>query len=101
MSNAKVTANINDVDKRRVNTVDMVRTYLQEIGKVPLLSHEQEIVFGKQVQQMMSLYEVKENLEKNLEREVTLEEWAQKADKTPNEVKKNYSSGQTGKTKND
>lgn len=98
MSNAKVTANINDVDKRRVNTVDMVRTYLQEIGKVPLLSHEQEIVFGKQVQQMMSLYEVKENLEKNLEREVTLEEWAQKADKTPNEVK-NYSSGQTGKTK--
>ncbi|AFZ54546.1 RNA polymerase sigma factor, RpoD/SigA family [Cyanobacterium aponinum UTEX 3222] len=99
MSNAKVTANINDVDKRRVNTVDMVRTYLQEIGKVPLLSHEQEIVFGKQVQQMMSLYEVKENLEKNLEREVTLEEWAQKADKTPNEVKKIIHQGKRAKQK--
>jgi len=99
MSNAKVTANINDVDKRRVNTVDMVRTYLQEIGKVPLLSHEQEIVFGKQVQQMMSLYEVKENLEKDLEREVTLEEWAQKADKTPNEVKKIIHQGKRAKQK--
>lgn len=99
MSNAKVTANINDVDKRRVNTVDMVRTYLQEIGKVPLLSHEQEIVFGKQVQQMMSLYEVKENLEKNLEREITLEEWAQKADKTPNEVKKIIHQGKRAKQK--
>lgn len=99
MSNAKVTANINDVDKRRVNTVDMVRTYLQEIGKVPLLSHEQEIVFGKQVQQMMSLYDVKESLEKKLGREITLEEWAQKADKTPNEVKKIIHQGKRAKQK--
>ncbi|WP_330202232.1 RNA polymerase sigma factor, RpoD/SigA family [Cyanobacterium sp. Dongsha4] len=99
MSNAKVTANINDVDKRRVNTVDMVRTYLQEIGKVPLLSHEQEIVFGKQVQHMMSLYDVKESLEKKLGREITLEEWAQKADKTPNEVKKIIHQGKRAKQK--
>ena len=35
----------------------MVRTYLHEIGRVPLLTHEQEIVYGKQVQQMMSLYQ--------------------------------------------
>ncbi|MDJ0695892.1 sigma-70 factor domain-containing protein, partial [Mastigocoleus sp. MO_188.B34] len=36
-------------------TADMVRTYLREIGRVPLLNREQEIVFGKQVQQMMKL----------------------------------------------
>lgn len=99
MSNAKVTANINHIDKRRASTVDMVRTYLQEIGKVPLLSHEQEIVFGKQVQSMMALYEIKENLEKELQREVTLEEWAEKAGKTPNEIKKIIHQGKRAKQK--
>jgi len=99
MSNAKVTANINSIDKRRANTVDMVRTYLQEIGKVPLLSHEQEIVFGKQVQSMMSLYEIKENLEEELQREITLEEWAEKANKTPNEIKKIIHQGKRAKQK--
>jgi RNA polymerase nonessential primary-like sigma factor len=38
-------------------TADMVRTYLREIGRVPLLTREQEIVYGKQVQQMMTLLE--------------------------------------------
>ncbi len=99
MSNAKVTANINSIDKRRVSTVDMVRTYLQEIGKVPLLSHEQEIVFGKQVQSMMSLYDIKENLEEKLQREATLEEWADTANKTPNEVKKIIHQGKRAKQK--
>ena len=99
MSNAKVTANINSIDKRRANTVDMVRTYLQEIGKVPLLSHEQEIVFGKQVQSMMSLYAIKEDLEEELQREVTLEEWAEKATKTPNEIKKIIHQGKRAKQK--
>jgi RNA polymerase nonessential primary-like sigma factor len=33
-------------------TADMVRTYLREIGRVPLLSREQEIIYGKQVKQM-------------------------------------------------
>lgn len=42
------------------NTTDMVRTYLHEIGRVPLLSHEQEIILGKQVQKMMAILEAKE-----------------------------------------
>ena len=99
MSNAKVVANINEVDKRKVNTVDMVRTYLQEIGKVPLLSHEQEIVFGKQVQKMMSLYQKKEKLAKQLGKEPSLEEWAEKVNKTPSEVKKIIHQGERAKQK--
>lgn len=41
------------------NTTDMVRTYLHEIGRVPLLSHEQEIILGKRVQKMMEAIEAK------------------------------------------
>ncbi len=43
-------------------TTDAVRAYLHEIGRVPLLSHEDEIVLGKQVQQMMALLEIKNGL---------------------------------------
>ncbi|AFZ47823.1 RNA polymerase, sigma 70 subunit, RpoD subfamily [Cyanobacterium stanieri PCC 7202] len=93
------TAKLNGMDKKKVNTVDMVRTYLQEIGKVPLLSHEQEIVFGKQVQIMMSLYAQKEELAENLDREPTLEEWAQAAEKTPAELKKLIHQGKRAKQK--
>ncbi len=45
-------------------SADMVRTYLHEIGRVPMLTHEQEIIYGKQVQQMMHLLETKEKLAK-------------------------------------
>jgi RNA polymerase nonessential primary-like sigma factor len=99
MSTAKVTAKINDIDKRKVNTVDMVRTYLQEIGKVPLLSHEQEIIFGKQVQQMMALYNVQEKLTEELDREPTAEEWANAVEKNPSEIKKIIHQGKRAKQK--
>ncbi|MBL1209629.1 RNA polymerase sigma factor, RpoD/SigA family [Geminocystis sp. GBBB08] len=99
MSTAKVTAKINDIDKRKVNTVDMVRTYLQEIGKVPLLSHEQEIIFGKQVQQMMALYHVKEQLTQELDREPTTEEWANAVEKDLNQIKKIIHQGKRAKQK--
>lgn len=57
-------------------TADMVRTYLREIGRVPLLSREQEIVYGKQVQQMMVMLEAKEALRKEIDHEPSLAEWA-------------------------
>jgi len=35
--------------------VDLVRSYLRDIGRVPLLSHEQEITLGRQVQEFMEV----------------------------------------------
>ena len=43
--------------------VDLVRSYLRDIGRVPLLSHEQEITLGRQVQELMEI----ETLELELE----------------------------------
>lgn len=57
-------------------TFDPVRTYLREIGRVPLLTHEQEITFGKQVQRAVALQEAKDKLAEKLEREPTNAEWA-------------------------
>ena len=70
------TAKIDKKTKKPMFSADMVRTYLHEIGRVPLLTHEQEIVLGKQVQRMMALKEKKEELEQKLEREPNIQEWA-------------------------
>ena len=37
------------------NDVDLVGSYLRDIGRVPLLSHEQEITLGRQVQEYMEV----------------------------------------------
>ncbi|WP_310425045.1 RNA polymerase sigma factor, RpoD/SigA family [Chamaesiphon sp. VAR_48_metabat_135_sub] len=68
------------------STGDTVRTYLHEIGRVPLLTHEQEICYGKQVQKMMRLQGVKESLEQTLNRPPTRMEWANKSDLTETEL---------------
>lgn len=80
-------------------SVDAVRTYLHEIGRVPLLTHEQEIVLGKQVQQMMALLEVKESLTAELEREPTTEEWAAAAVLDEAELKQKLRHGSKAKRK--
>jgi RNA polymerase nonessential primary-like sigma factor len=43
-------------------TGDLLRSYLRDIGRVPLLSHEQEITLGRQVQELMALEEMREEL---------------------------------------
>ena len=80
-------------------TADMVRTYLREIGRVPLLTREQEIVYGKQVQQMMSLLEAKEALAKKLQREPTLDEWASQVQLSEAELNEASRQGQRAKQK--
>ncbi len=78
---------------------DLIRTYLHEIGRFPLLTHEQEIVLGKQVQKMMNLLSDKEKLEEKLGRELSLKEWAKKAPISEDELKRVLRQGQRAKRK--
>ncbi|WP_413175777.1 RNA polymerase sigma factor, RpoD/SigA family [Anabaena azotica] len=80
-------------------TADMVRTYLREIGRVPLLTREQEIVYGKQVQQMMTLLDAKEVLAKKLDHEPSLPEWAAHVNQSETEVKHTVAQGKRAKQK--
>ena len=41
---------------------DSVRAYLRDIGRIPLLEHDEEILLGRQVQRLMELKEMKSEL---------------------------------------
>ncbi|MEL6501322.1 MAG: RNA polymerase sigma factor, RpoD/SigA family [Cyanobacteria bacterium J06631_6] len=76
-------------------SADMVRTYLHEIGRVPLLTHEQEIVYGKQVQKMMTLLATKEEKGSDL----SLKEWAEYVQLSEIELNRILKEGQRAKQK--
>jgi RNA polymerase nonessential primary-like sigma factor len=63
---------------------DAVRQYLIAIGKYPLLTAEQEIIYGRQIEQGQLLLEARQPLE--AEGAPTLEQWAEAAGKTPEQV---------------
>jgi RNA polymerase nonessential primary-like sigma factor len=93
------TANTKKKTTQPTFSADMVRTYLHEIGRVPLLTHEQEIVYGKQVQQMMALLEAKEALAEKLQREPTTKEWANQVNQDEGALKKIVTQGTRAKRK--
>lgn len=78
---------------------DMVRTYLHEIGKIPLLNNEEEIRLGKQVKQMMDLFALQESLADRLGRMPTTAEWAEAAKLTPKALETALKQGSRAKTK--
>ena len=41
-------------------TGDSVRAYLRDIGRIPLLEHDEEILLGRKVQRLMELQKIKE-----------------------------------------
>jgi RNA polymerase nonessential primary-like sigma factor len=83
--------------KTAQTATDLVRTYLREIGRVPLLTHEEEIHYGKQVQRCTALYEVRENLATQLGYQPTLEEWAASAQLEPVELNTAIAEGEIAK----
>ncbi|MCC5605135.1 sigma-70 factor domain-containing protein [Nostoc favosum] len=50
-------------------TTDLVRSYLKEIGRYPLLTPEQEITNARLVQQMMAIEEQRSSLALQLNRQ--------------------------------
>ncbi|MDX2229439.1 MAG: RNA polymerase sigma factor, RpoD/SigA family [Leptolyngbyaceae cyanobacterium bins.349] len=78
---------------------DLVRTYLREIGRVPLLTHEQEVLFGKQVQRLAALNDVKDGLVVQLGHEPSPAEWAQASQMTVAELNQAIAEGEYAKRK--
>ena len=68
-------------------SIDIVRVYLQEIGRYPMLEPSEEIILGKQVQRMMSVLEQKEQLEKESSIILDHQNWAKAVGMTETELK--------------
>ncbi|MDX2240077.1 MAG: RNA polymerase sigma factor, RpoD/SigA family [Leptolyngbyaceae cyanobacterium bins.302] len=78
---------------------DLVRTYLREIGRVPLLTHEQEVLFGKQVQRLVALNDTKDKLANQLGHSPTFDEWAQACHLSKTELRQVIAEGDYAKRK--
>jgi RNA polymerase nonessential primary-like sigma factor len=85
------------VDSAPIST-DLVRSYLRDIGRVPLLSHEQEITLGRQVQDLVALEELEQELSmRSGGNKPDSEQLAQAAGLTPQQLRKRLRSGQRAK----
>ena len=76
---------------------DLVRSYLRDIGRVPLLSHEQEITLGRQVQELVALEELELELESRLGAKPSQAELAQAAGLSAPLLKKRLQAGRRAK----
>ena len=78
---------------------NLVRSYLSEIARFPLLDHEQEIHYGKQVQQLIRLQVIKADLTERLEQDPSLDAWAQAADLSVTQLQQAIATGEAAKRK--
>jgi RNA polymerase nonessential primary-like sigma factor len=85
--------------KTATSTPDPVRAYLREIGRVPLLTHEEEIIHAKRIQRSVVLVELQESLAVQLGEEPTEEQWATAANLSVAELKIAIAAGEVAKRK--
>jgi len=78
---------------------DLVRSYLKEIGRVDLLTHEEEIHYAKRVQREIALVKIKEALQEKLGQEPTYSQWAKEAKLSVKELKTTLEAGEAAKRK--
>jgi len=77
---------------------DLVRSYLRDIGRVPLLSNDQEITLGRQVQDLMGLEELREELTMRAGGEVPSDaQLAEAAGLSPAQLKRRLQGGRRAK----
>jgi len=82
---------------RSISDIDLVRSYLRDIGRVPLLSHEQEITLGRQVQDLMGLENLESQLESDLGEKPDISFFAERAGISTIQLKKKLKSGKRAK----
>jgi len=79
------------------NDVDLVRSYLRDIGRVPLLSHEQEITLGRQVQEYMQVERADLEIYELTGDKPSIEELSDKLNLSIPVIKKRLRAGQRAK----
>ena len=73
---------------------DSVRAYLRDIGRIPLLEHDEEILLGRKVQRLMEIKEIEKELDVN-----TSDDLAKVLGITTKELKRECREGEKAKDK--
>lgn len=82
---------------RNNSSADTLRAYLKSIGQVPLLTHEEEITYGKQVKTMMPLRILRDTLAEDLGHPPSWETWAEQANLSVENLQAIISTGEQAK----
>ncbi len=77
--------------------LDLVSSYLRDIGRVPLLTNDQEITLGRQVQELMSLEQLGTELELTNGEKPSFDELSKAAGISITQLKKKLKSGRRAK----
>jgi RNA polymerase nonessential primary-like sigma factor len=85
--------------KTSKNLTDPVRAYLREIGRVPLLTHEEEILYAKQVQRLIFLEKIKESLKAKLGSDPSDRLWSEAAEISEEQLRRELGAGDFAKRK--
>ena len=72
--------------------IDLVSSYLRDIGRVPLLTHEEEITLGRQVQGLIALETLEAELREKSGEKFGLKELALAAGLTTSQLRKKLKS---------
>jgi RNA polymerase nonessential primary-like sigma factor len=78
-------------------TSDLVRSYLQEIGRYPLLTPSEEISYAREVHQMIKIQQQQQAITIQLNRKPTEEEYNDVLGKTSSEIQSILHQGQIAK----
>jgi RNA polymerase nonessential primary-like sigma factor len=74
-----------------------MRSYLNDISRIPLLERSQEIEHGRQIQVMQAYYQSRLELAQELDREPTQEDWAAKLELTVDQLEGAIEAGDLAK----
>ncbi|MCW6037750.1 RNA polymerase sigma factor RpoD [Spirulina subsalsa FACHB-351] len=88
-----------DQTKKKPYTEDSIRVYLQEIGRIRLLRAEEEIELARQIAELLEFERVRDHLLDSLDREPTLEEWAEEVGMARSDFRRRLFLGRRAKDK--
>jgi RNA polymerase nonessential primary-like sigma factor len=78
---------------------DNVRAYLRDIGRIPLLEHEEEILLGRKVQRLMGILEKRDELKEKLGGSYSDAALAKEMNVSDKQLKREIKDGERAKNK--
>ncbi|MDY6899320.1 MAG: RNA polymerase sigma factor, RpoD/SigA family [Cyanobacteriota bacterium] len=78
---------------------DTVRAFLVQIGRVPLLTREEEIFYAQRVKQLTQLLQIKEDLTEKLDSEPKFSAWSDAAQMSESQLQETLDQGEIARQK--